>query len=491
MSENLLSHTQSRIGWKGLLSGFVVVCLLDSLALYYATRFTALLYAMLLMPLTFLLMGLCLVEMRAFRRADTALLILFAVWFFLSAALSEYRAGAFLDNRDYLYALCMQLFVCYPLGSVLDEKPLRRTLRTAAAVSVVLLFLLDAFAVYAACTNQYFTFDMGAEYGVGVYTETVLDSAFHRLTTLYHPNSVGMFSGLAALLSLYLALTTEKKPWCKGLLFLTLPVFYVCITMSASRTAMICLCVAGALMLFRYLWFRLQTRKLAVRLPAALLAALALSALLTVLSAPANAALQRISNRSADAAAQAAASSAAPVEEAPAYADSATAAAVEAIGEDTLILDRSVEAEGFSMSGRTTIWKKALDTVKATPLTLLFGISPAQVGPVIGPQLNIWTNLMHSSFVQILVSCGVVGLLLFLAFLVLLAVRCIRLFFRADTDALKAGYLPVLLVFLLLSAFLESFLVIFPTPFFASLWCFLCAGVVMRPAYAAKKADRA
>ena len=92
----------------------------------------------------------------------------------------------------------------------------------------------------------------------------------------------------------------------------------------------------------------------------------------------------------------------------------------------------------------------------------------------------IWVQEVHSSFVQMLISCGVLCPVLFIVFVALLAVRGARTFLAAPAKGEPdARFLVPALVAVLISACMESFLLLYPQLHFSNLWFFLLAGYVV------------
>ena len=87
-------------------------------------------------------------------------------------------------------------------------------------------------------------------------------------------------------------------------------------------------------------------------------------------------------------------------------------------------------------------------------------------------------GLFHNSFVAILVSFGLPGLLLILAFVVYLFVRSLHLIARTlyDERQLPARLLTSILVFTLAESMMEQFLFVDGMPSIVWVWFLLAAG---------------
>ena len=86
-------------------------------------------------------------------------------------------------------------------------------------------------------------------------------------------------------------------------------------------------------------------------------------------------------------------------------------------------------------------------------------------------------HAIHNAFLSLLVSYGIPGLLLFLAFLVYMAVICVRLALdRSNRTTLAQRYLPGILLAIIAIAFVESILLANNHVSMLEIWFFLLCG---------------
>ena len=453
------------LDWRIIMCVFVGGCMAASLMLYYVSNLCELAYQMVLAPAAFLLMGLVLFQTDAMKNLPGRILWGAFLCFFLSLLTNEKVYGSLLENRGYFYSLVIQLFVCFPLWAALSGTQREKALNWLMRLSLFLVAAACAIGVYAACTNQYFEPWVNMDYGIGIFVKPNGDGSLHRLTILCHANSVGLIGSVGLLLGVWMLLT-RRSLFEKLLTGIACLLIYVAVALSVSRTSMLAVSGGMALFAFRFAFLRLQRKKPLLRIGGALAAGLVLLVLTYGLFSPAVSLVTKVAvSTSAPASAPAQSAEVTPSPEQVQPADSAA-----------LIEERPLTADVVAFSGRPFIWKQAVSTFGSNPRLWLFGHSPSEVGNQVSPSLLIWTTQMHSSFVQILIASGLPCLLLFLAFLVVLGRRCIRLYFGGGTGSTDLGYLPAILVPIVVFALMESFLVIYPQLYFANLWFFLLAG---------------
>lgn len=449
-----------RPGWQVLLALLAGLCVVVSLSIYYLSNLSGLVYQMLIAPLAFMGAGLVLFASDACRHGAGKLLMGVFLWVFLSIVLNEKFYGSMLDNRSYIDSLAIQLFVCFPLGYVLAGGQRQRFLTGLMRLSIFLVACACIIGLYAAFTGQYWEPWANMNYGIGIYPKMDGDGSLHRLTILCHSNSVGIIAGLTLLISLYRVIVSRhfiEKLLC-GLAGVCL---YLAVALSVSRTAMLAVSAGAGLFALRWMLIKLKGVKKRAAVSLSILGAAAVILVCFFLFTP----VTRISNSII---------SSAPSDYSPASSQQTDSASAPA-EEESAIMQRPMIDPGL-FSGRPYIWKTAISTFGSNPRLWLFGYSPSEVGNQVGPLINIWTTQMHSSFVQVLIASGLPALLAFLGFLVLLMISCLRQYFRLSAEDGGAGYLPAILFPICLFAFMESFLIIYPDPYFAGLWFFVLAG---------------
>lgn len=435
--------------WQRLLILFAGVCLLVSLGRYFAGNFGSLMTAMLLLPAACAFAGVVLVNSDVARQPECRILLAILALVFVSCALNEKYYGVFVENTVYLGVLIASIFTCYALPCVLPKEKRMDALHALIAVCAAVVSLVCLWGLTLAALGEYHMPAFMPEYGVGLCPPDVGMGADFRLVTFTHPNTVGMVCEIVFLLSLYRVLTA-KKTAVRALYAAAAVICFAAVAAASSRTSSLALCVGLAMIVFRLLFLRLRGKKNALRWGVSIAAAIAAAAVCFLLLTVLYDGLLSLS---------------------PAGRSEA------AMRTDA---ERVVADETSAFSGRTNIWKGVFDCMLDTPRLFAIGTSPVHVGQVVAPYTPIWVQEVHSSFVQLLISCGVLCPLLFASFIVLLAIRGARLFFAAAPDGGDdGGWLVPALVAILISACMETFLLLYQQLHFANLWFFLLAGYVV------------
>jgi O-antigen ligase len=145
----------------------------------------------------------------------------------------------------------------------------------------------------------------------------------------------------------------------------------------------------------------------------------------------------------------------------------------------TEISNRNLSDFG-NFNGRTAIWSATLKGLAENPSLLFTGTTPLNAGQTMTPYFpkDAPQGNFHNSFVAALVSFGLPGLLLILAFIVYLFVRSLRLIARSrfDERLLPARLLTSILVFTLGESMMEQFLFVDGMPSVVWVWFLLAAG---------------
>ena len=155
-------------------------------------------------------------------------------------------------------------------------------------------------------------------------------------------------------------------------------------------------------------------------------------------------------------------------------APSADAGNVETLSQRPIQLDASI------LSGRQYVWLGALRVLQSNPWYLLYGISVVQpmllVNPLTGVELSYYH--MHCMYLQVLVECGIPGLILLMMFLWRFA-RCAWKLMRDGSKPLWMRTLPVLPICILVAELVECLtLLSFNNPALPFLLLFM--GMTMR-----------
>ncbi len=137
---------------------------------------------------------------------------------------------------------------------------------------------------------------------------------------------------------------------------------------------------------------------------------------------------------------------------------------------------------GFDDSGRLPIYKMGIYSLKDEPMRLLRGCMSENIMSTTRPYLQRDQGHMHNSYIQVLHFAGIPGLLIVLAFTVLLFIHAVKLFFSESIKADMAVkslvlFLPGLFIYNMLETSMFAFLD------FRSIVLFLIAGAVIAYSY--------
>lgn len=138
--------------------------------------------------------------------------------------------------------------------------------------------------------------------------------------------------------------------------------------------------------------------------------------------------------------------------------------------------DTRFDQAAGTFSSRMAIWKTAIKAFGQRPISLLFGeqreSAMARIFAIYG-----WYGFhMHNSFVEILVECGVIGLLIAIALSVFVIIQSVRLMLCQQAP-LASKILVLPLIGLFMHAMMENYIFTFDE--LPNLFFFLLAGMVV------------
>ena len=337
-----------------------------------------------------------------------------------------------------LYAVYLCL-MCY-MASVSSAS---RKKALVVLISVVCAFNLAVCIgeLYAAMHRTTVTLPLYIE--IGMQEESGLN--FVTLTR-QHRNLSAQWNCLCFCLVIYLASLCRKKLW-RIPFILAAAAFYAAVAISLSRTTMITLAVAAAMLVMLAVDKYVRAKRTAVRV--AVLAAAVI--IVTPLSYKSfdliGTAVEKLSSNTAAAA----------VETVPQTAsDEDETAAEEPSAQDGQVMFTDVRgAENVkALGGRTLVWKSIYTTLRLEPRRLLYGgltdeyMSAINIIIAHEDPLAVVKHT-HNVFLETLMLTGLPGLLLALAFTLILVWRMVRVFFAAGAElSVKLLTLPLATVLL-------------------------------------------
>ena len=420
-----------------------VCCIIISVFQYYSPSYSDLFMTAVIFPASVAVFALTLYTRPFIRYAEVKVLGVFFLWMVLGIFLNDWRLEKAFTNT-WFYCTCITLFLCFTLPYAFDKETLKKALSIFAVAMLVCAALLSAAGLTIAFGGITIPESLAKVARIGIYVDG-------RLWLIIHPNTIAPICGSAILLTGYL-LTRTKKRLVRILLILGAFVCYCAMALTDSRTGFVSTALGLALEFF--LLFNLTFAKIK-RAGGRILLALAAAALCVGVFIVGISAVRSV------------------------YDHTAGAASAQA----ETIADRGLE-DADSFNGRTAIWAGTFKGLKKNPSILLTGTTPIISGKVMGPYFPKGSPVgnFHSSYVASLVSFGIPGVLMLLAFFVLLAVSSARLSFTKmlDKDSLGTRLIPAILLFAVAESTMEVFLFVEFSLNNVWIWFLFAAGFVFR-----------
>jgi len=454
--------TSSLFHWKHIAAVAAAITIAVSFYRYMDTLHSGAVVAYLLYPASIGCLALLLYTRMYIRYPEVRLFGAFFAWILVVIGLNMSRADGALSS-SWFFSLCATSFLCFSLPYAFESAEQPYVVSILAWITVLLCGALSALALYFVATGRVIEMRPGIEGAFGIGED-------NRLWMFCHPNAAAPICGIGTLLSVYLLFTSRYK----RLRFILLVPFVLCmcaLALTDSRAGILSTILALGVEVFFILsakCFRASKRLL--RTLFSLVLAVACMALFYQGNIWVRQGFSTLASRvKAETASEAQAAELAPEtdESAPAQAPS------------TEISYRNLSDFG-SFNGRTAIWLATLKGLVENPSILFTGTTPLIAGQTMTPYYpkEAPYGNFHNSFVAALVSFGLPGLLLLIAFIVYLLVRALRLLIRNfyDERLLPARLLLSILVFALCEGMMEQFLFVDGMPSVVWVWFLLAAG---------------
>lgn len=359
---------------------------------------------------------------------EVKLVIWYAIWLFVTRLLNT---DYYLENE---FDLVLKTFLCVAVlstGLVLDPTQRRRFFDIVIAIVGGFYFIVAILAIAACFLGIYFYIPPeNIPFGIDTY---YLYANFYFIAPFGTNRTISAaWFYIAGCLMVYEFLNCRRKLWRIPIVLAWL-VFYIAVALSFCRSIKLAMCVNAAMLVILGGMKLIKMKSNALK--ALLIAVLALVSMplvyksfdLTVSAAQAaydwlDPDVERISDP---------------------YVGRGQ---VQEFG-DTRDLKESVS----NMSNRGNIFASIIPTIKEDPTLLLIGKYSHQIMDIPHKYQNYPYFHMHNYLVQTLMLAGVVGLLLVLAFSVMLVIKMIRLFFSrlpGVTAAVKTLTLPLSGIFI-------------------------------------------
>ena len=361
------------------------------------------------------------------------ILLGFTGWFLISCVSKSFREGADVvsSNMANIVDVAVLMLVAFPLGTILARENKRSIILKIALR--VLVFGWSLFWVYILIVIFQ---------GKKIVTPTggaieMLDGLWLQMNCHYNLTAMGQLTFFMG--SAYLALLAEKK-LLKAAYLSAAAVNYISIVLTNSRTSFYCAVIGGSMLVGVIGYLKTKDKKILKRI----LIAVGITAGTAVVLYLSRKAIFGIYNSMISGLS----------------------------GVEAYIRDLSMDGAG-TLNGRTNIWMYAFNGTTRSASSLIFGDTPVYI-PYI---LNQFSNgkrfaYTHNQLVEVFSSTGVVGFVIFMAFLVLMLRNTWKLAIKQRNET---AYLciPVIIFILLMANQMEAMLMYFRVPS-SYVFFFLC-----------------
>ena len=416
-----------------------------------------------------LLAGALAVRGQAFRRKTTWVLASGLALIFLRCFFGG-RDTFYWGYRSVIYGV-LAFGVCYQTAFGLSKKRLLTFLRLLLALWTLFMAGLSLVGIWAALYDQTITTAAGGVYRIGVTY-----SRLYLLTFCTNSGSNLAISLLAALIGMLLT----RNPLGRVLYVLASLVQYAALGLTVARTAFISVSIALGLLLACGLMAKLRGKRLSeklVRLISFILAAaLAAGSFLLLSKSPDLFGDVKEQVRSSTDVVEST-----DTEEGADTEEAAATPAPRSANTQSTVQRRPITMDENMLTQRQFAWQAVYRYIRQHPETLLYGASVvmpmAEVNPLADIENAAWDHA-HNMYIQILLECGIPGIILLVLFLYSLARAALRLFFSKDKPLWQRA-LPVIPICILISELAECMtMLVYNLPALAFLMLF--SGLVLK-----------
>lgn len=445
-------------------------------------------------PASLLLVSQLYFGLRFTQKFDIRFLLIFLMWGCATVILNYGRAQL-VDSYEWFASICTTIFLCFSLPYAFKRDDTRRVLSMlalATLISAVILSVVSLIAVFVKdITVKMPSVFEGIDIGGG------------RLSIDNHPNRSAPAPALGLILSGVL-LADTKKVGRRLLIVLGAIICFIPLALTNSRTAIIGTGIAIAFETALVLRQKLRGRisavfRITLSIFIAAVVAVSFYKASTLTQQLCNAALARkemtgaiMQGSPATGMPKETTSPSLPIVKEPIMAEDTSEGKAPAVIATEKIITRDFSDAG-SFNGRTEIWRGVWNGILQNPKIFLIGTGPEMASEVMSPYfpLNAPIGIFHNSLVGTLVSYGLPGLCLSLAFLVMAALASIRLSFgRTIYQPLAIRLLPAVMLFAVAEGMMEDFLFTSTTLNIVWIWFMIAAGFIFRLGHQESKTNR-
>ena len=346
------------------------------------------------------------------------------VWFILSSVINQLTGEKrYLRMEDaYLFDMAVCIYILYPMANAQSGKNTGKLPELLIHLVAILYSIFTAFCLWHIFHLEVLTFPSGEQ---GGFTEKV------QLILGAHYNLTGMIAITMFCLCIYMVFTQEAV--IKVLYVFLGLIQLAAIYLSNSRTIFVGLIVFAATIGFFWPWKTLYKKKSLIRLGASLLICVSCVGLFWAGRTGTFVLFENITHFSEELANEKEAEGLSDAEE-----KYRATGLTSVIPYETANLSKT-GADNVrklnNLSNRTKVWAAAIKVMGSSPQRFLFGVTSFGVTDAIrdiGGYHKEDVAHAHNIILQIGISMGVPAMILFLVFLLIIALRCMRILIRSN-----------------------------------------------------------
>ena len=377
--------------------------------------------------------------LRGMFRPEAVLLVILFVWYIICtiSADGRYTANFFEINDMHLFNVFVDAMILFPMAYYLSEDR-EKVFGIAFGVLTAIMTVTMLYVFWNVLHLNIINLPDGGQIGMTQIADDTRINAV-RLSMNCHPNTTGAYSEVIMMICLCMVL--KKKGIVRIIYILAFAVHFITMILANSRACLYASILAIMLITAKVLFDYLNRKKLLIRLLiCAAAAGLAGAAVLVLRNLIFNE-FENITHMSALLREMKEAATAAP--------GSTAAAAAET--------ENAARELSMNVSGRQIIWKAAIASVFSDLKHILCGVTPVGVISEINIHSNgVFKEYAHNQFLEIAVSLGLPGLIVFCVWLYRQASYCIK-----DTLKTAGAYLPAVILMLVAANMMESTLMFY------------------------------
>lgn len=445
-------------------------------------------------PASLLLVSQLYFGLRFTQQAEIKFLLIFFVWGCATVILNYGRAQL-VDSYEWFASICTTQFLCFSLPYAFKKDDARRVLRMLALATLIAAAILCVVSLIAVFVKNIAVKMPSVFEGIGIEGG--------RLSIDNHPNRSAPAPALGVILAGILLVDT-KKMWWRMLIVLGAIVCFIPLALTDSRTAIIGagLAVAFETSLSFHQTFKdriSSTLRISLALLVAVVVAVSFYKVSTLTRQLCNTALVREETTVASmqdsletGMMEETSTSSQPAANEPIVVEGTSEGTAPTAVVTEKVITRDFSDAG-SFNGRTEIWRGVWNGIKENPKIFLIGTGPEIASEVMSPYFPLKSpiGIFHNSLVGALVSYGLPGVILSLAFLAMAALASIRLVFGKTADQpLAVRLLPAVMLFAVAESMMEDFLFTSTTLNIVWIWFMIAAGSIFRLGHQESKTNR-